>query len=145
VETAGPALPLAISPSSVEAGKREVRGEVFGMATSLRLCKAAGPLVVEASRSAISTGRSTDGAELDRGSRGVFLGPVVVNGTDVAIGRGDIAGADPDYRECRARTDWTAAILVVNAGNEGRDATQQTGRERTAVSQTASARAQGLA
>lgn len=145
METAGPALPLAISPSSFEGGKREVRGEVFGMATSLRLCEVAGPLVVEASRSVISTGRSTDGVELDRGSRGVVLGPVVVDGTDVAIGRGDIAGADPDYRECRARTDWTAAIVVVNAGDEGRDALSRRSRERRAVSQTASARAQGLA
>lgn len=43
---------------------------------------------------------------------------------------GDIAGADRDYRECGASTDW--ATMVVNASDEGRDATQQTGlRERS--------------
>ena len=97
--------------------------------------------MVEASRSVISTGCSTDGVELDRRSS-VVLGPVVVDGAVVAIGRGDIAGAD---RECAARTDWMAATTLVNAGHEGRDATQQTGLGKKTVGQSALARAQGLA
>ena len=108
METAGPALALAISPSSADGGKREVRGEVLGMATSSRLCEvAAGPLVAEASRSVIATGRSTDDVELDRGSRGVVLGPVVI---DVAFGRGGY---------CRRRPGLQGMRSQYGLGNDG--------------------------
>lgn len=72
---------------------------MLGIETSLRLCEPVAGAPLEASRSVISTGRSADGCELDGGSRSVVLGPVVIDGVDVAIGRGVIAGAMPDYRE----------------------------------------------